>query len=90
MTLEELRKEIDTIDASLTDLLVKRMECSERIAEVKKETGRDVFDPAREKAVIDRVKEQSGAYGKYTADVYREILNVSKQIQQESKDKNGN
>jgi len=52
MTLEEYRKEIDDLDRQLVELLIKRMNCSQKIGLYKKEQHLVVFDPIREEAVI--------------------------------------
>lgn len=52
MTLEEYRKEIDHLDQQLVQLLVKRIECSQKIGVYKKEHNLIIFDPIREEAII--------------------------------------
>lgn len=81
VTLEDIRKEIDSIDSALVPLLVKRMECSEKVAEIKKTTGSAVFDASREEIILNRVRQNSGVYSEGISDIYREILSVSKQLQ---------
>ncbi|MDM8163744.1 bifunctional chorismate mutase/prephenate dehydratase [Collinsella intestinalis] len=58
MDLFSVRKRLDEIDAQLLDLFCERMRLAAEVAAAKKETGRAVFDPAREReklaAVADR------------------------------------
>ena len=58
MDLFSVRKRLDEIDAQLLDLFCERMRLAAKVAAAKKETGRAVFDPAREReklaAVADR------------------------------------
>jgi chorismate mutase/prephenate dehydratase len=57
MELEELRAEIDAIDDEILTLLTRRTDTAARIANAKKRIGRAVFDPARERAVLERLME---------------------------------
>ncbi len=54
MTLEEARREIDAVDTQMKPLFLKRMECARKVAEVKAETGGDVFVLERELAIIEK------------------------------------
>ena len=56
----KLRKEIDSTDEQIVELLKKRMDVSRRIAEYKKENGLKVFDPRRERELLLRVSELAG------------------------------
>ena len=82
MKLEDIRKEIDQIDAELVPLLKKRMLCSMKVAEIKREQNLPVLHPEREQAIIDKVYEAGGEFGSYIASVYREIMGVSREAQQ--------
>lgn len=44
MTLEEIRKKIDAIDAQLLPLFEARMDCAREVAAVKKEAGLPVLN----------------------------------------------
>ena len=55
MTLEEARQDIDKIDNGLRELFLKRMKVSEAIAEIKAASGDEIYQPDREKIVIDRL-----------------------------------
>ncbi|MBO4769162.1 MAG: iron-containing alcohol dehydrogenase [Clostridia bacterium] len=82
MGIEDIRKEIDRIDAEMAELFVRRMKASERIAEYKAQNGAPVFDKEREKRIIEngcrRVPEQIETY-------YREfisgVIGLSKDLQ---------
>jgi len=82
--LEELRKEIDEIDAELPGLLMKRMDVSRRVGEYKRAKGLQVYDPAREQIIIDKIKEKAGedeALAGALEEIYRDILRISKNLQ---------
>ena len=49
MELAEVRKQLDEIDAGLIALFVKRMGLAREVAAAKAQTGKAVFDPARER-----------------------------------------
>ena len=58
--MDEIRHEINAIDDELARLFARRMEASEKIAEVKRRQKSPVLDPARERAILSRV---AGAVG---------------------------
>lgn len=52
--LNEIRKEIDTVDKNITEFFEKRMNLVKEVAEYKKKNNVPVQDAAREKRVIDK------------------------------------
>ncbi|MBP3391064.1 MAG: bifunctional chorismate mutase/prephenate dehydratase [Clostridia bacterium] len=82
MSLENVRKEIDAIDAELIPLLKKRMLCSLKVAKIKKEQNLPILNEKREQEIIENVTEKGGEFGSYIASIYREIMGVSKEAQQ--------
>ena len=52
--LEDIRKQIDAIDAQLAPLFEQRMELSRRISEYKRTFGLSLRDVAREEEIIRR------------------------------------
>ena len=67
MSLDNIRKEIDAIDNELVPLLKKRMLCSLKVAEIKREQNLPVLHPEREQAIIDKVFDAGGEFGSYIA-----------------------
>ena len=55
-TLEDLRKDIDRVDEVLVRLLNERARCACEIGRLKKAAGVPVYQPDREKEVIDHVR----------------------------------
>lgn len=51
--LDELRKEIDEIDEKILHLYEQRMETAKQVGELKKGKGMKVYDPAREKELLE-------------------------------------
>ena len=80
MELNDIRKEIDAIDAELVKLFVRRMSCADRVAEVKRGTGKAVFDTSREQAILDKV---SIAVGDELAPSARELFKTLMAISRE-------
>ena len=79
--LDAIRKEIDAVDAQMTDLFVRRMEQVRRITEYKKSRGLCISDPAREEAVIHR-----GASRVEDRDIREYYVNFQKQVIRLSRD----
>lgn len=82
MSLDSIRKDIDAIDKELVPLLKKRMECSLKVAEIKRQEGLPVYHPKREEEILSRVNEAGGEFGRYIESVYRELMSVSREAQQ--------
>ncbi len=81
MTLDEIRAEIDAVDAQMKSLFLKRMECSRHVAEVKAITGSDVFAPERERSIIEkRTRDVEEACEEYVA-FLRHLMSLSRRFQ---------
>ena len=76
--LGKLREEIDEIDGQLLPLFLRRMDCSQRVAQLKGEAGMPVFSPQRGQAILDKVREQGGEDGDAAAALYRSIMAISR------------
>ena len=76
--LGKLREEIDQIDGELLPLFLRRMDCSQRVAQLKKEAGMAVFAPQREQAILDRVRRRAGKEGEAAASLYSSIMAISR------------
>lgn len=74
----EIRGEIDAIDEKLLPLFLQRMNCSERVAEIKRGVGIPVYAPKREQEILDRVAERAGAYGPSAKALYSAMMAVSR------------
>ena len=55
-TLEDFRKDIDRIDEVLVRLLNERARCACEIGRIKKDQHVEIYQPEREKQVLDHVK----------------------------------
>ena len=81
MELPQIRQEIDRIDAELLRLLCARMDCAQKVAEVKQQTGTPVLNAAREEEILQRVAEKAGRYGGAARVVYTDLLSESRGLQ---------
>ncbi|MBI9020734.1 MAG: prephenate dehydratase [Verrucomicrobia bacterium] len=88
MSLEKLRKQIDHLDEKLIKLLNERIEVALEIGKTKKEQGGEIYVPAREKAVFDRVTALNKA-GLLPAEavraIYREIMSAALALESDLK-----
>ncbi len=84
MNLEEWRKQIDAIDEQLISLLNERTALALQIGKRKQEEGAEVYVPAREKAVLDRVAQlnQGPLPDDAIRAIYREIMSASISLEQ--------
>lgn len=87
MTLDELRNQIDELDAQLVALLNARTKAAIDIGRVKQANGQAIYVPAREKAVLDRVTGLNA--GPLTAHslcaIYREIMSAALALEHDLK-----
>ncbi len=84
MDIQQLRKQINDIDAQLVKNFDDRMNVALEIAKYKKENGLPVFDPAREREVLNRqvsaVDEDLAMYVKL---LYNTLFDLSRSYQQD-------
>jgi chorismate mutase len=59
MTIDDLRREIDRLDSDLLRIFNQRADFALKIGEIKKARGLPVYDPAREKKIFQRMKEEN-------------------------------
>lgn len=83
--LADIRDEIDALDERLLALLCRRMDCSREVADYKAAHGLPVLHPAREKEILDRVRDEGEAvqpgYGSAAALVFGMTMDVSRALQ---------
>jgi chorismate mutase len=54
--LKKKRKEIDLIDQKLLILLNQRLRIAQKIGKIKKKMGKKIYDPEREKEILEKLK----------------------------------
>ena len=81
--LDQLREKIEQTDRRLVELLNERAAVSIEIGKAKRDTGKEVYDPAREALVYGRLTEASA--GPLTEAplkaIFREIISASRALQ---------
>lgn len=82
MDIDKLRQEIDSIDSQFVELFAKRMEVCGDLALIKKEMGKKIYDPARERQKLSEIAQLSGEDMRdYTTALYSLIFDLSKNYQ---------
>ncbi len=81
--LQELRKEIDSIDKQIVSLIDERMKISVKVGETKKKYNAPIFDPKREKEVIANKIQllENKDLSSLITTIYNDIMYTSKQLQ---------
>jgi len=92
LTLEAKRQRISTIDAGILSLLDERMRLAIEIAQLKRETGKDIEDLERETQQLNEVLKQNRETilaDEKVAEIWRAIFKLSKDIQEEASSNKG-
>ena len=80
--LENIRREIDSIDDKLVKLYVERLEKIKEVAKIKEITNTAVVDEQRESDILYRLtKNHSDDIKKYIEQLYSTIFSLSKAYQ---------
>ncbi len=79
MTLDELRDQIDGIDAQIVELLKHRSHFVHQVGAIKKDASRPIFVPERECAMHDKLLKLNGGVlpEKSLLSIYRQIVSCS-------------
>ena len=88
MSLEELnskRDSIDHIDSEIVALLNKRLELASAIGAIKEKSGAEIYDPAREALVFQKLEQlnQGPLTQKALEAIYREVISASIALEKE-------
>ena len=86
MTLEELRREIETIDREIVELIARRTYVADTIAEVKDKEGLPTTDEQQEEAVMERAganAERFDVDSNLVKAVFRLLIELNKVEQRE-------
>lgn len=86
--LDFLRLKIDKVDEEIIDLLIKRMEIVAEIDKYKKSKNIPIDDKKREDEKINSVRSLANLKSlnkDRTADIFKEIINMSKEYQRNKK-----
>ena len=81
--LAEARSELNEIDDQIVELFKRRMEISERIAEIKQANDMPILNQGREDEVIQRLTEGCDEdMAEYITELYKEIFEISRACQE--------
>lgn len=81
MDLNEIRKEIDVIDAEIVNLLNKRFDVVKKIAKFKSDNNFQILNKEREKDVVKKLLNLTTDYKLEVKNTYKAIMDISKSIQ---------
>ena len=85
MSLEDLRKKIDEVDAKIVELIGERIRIAEEIGKEKKEQGKQIEDREREARVLENVKsiaQKESINQEDIEGIYRQIIATSKRTEE--------
>ncbi|TVR54638.1 MAG: prephenate dehydratase [Puniceicoccaceae bacterium] len=79
MSLDQLRAEIDRIDAQVLELLNERIRLAVEIGKVKRSSGGEIYVPQREEQVLDRLRglNRGPLTERAIRAIYREIMSAA-------------
>lgn len=90
MSLQELRDQIDKIDEQIINLLVVRNEVITQVAQQKEALSLPTLQIGREEEVLQKLYKyasQKGLSGQFTTNLFKMIMDESKRIQDEKRNK---
>ena len=81
--LKQLRDDIDSIDSKIVALINERLRIGRKIGEIKQESKSNVFDPSREKKVMEKITRinDGPAENKLLRYIFNVIMMATKDIQ---------
>jgi len=85
MSLEDLRRKIDEVDAKIVGLIGERIRIAEKIGEEKKTQGKQIEDREREARVLENVKgiaQKENISQEDIEGIYRQIIVTSKRTEE--------
>jgi len=87
MNLDDLRKQIDSLDSEIINLLNERINVVLNIGAEKNKTGAEIYVPARERAVFDKINRlNEGPLPEESAHaIYREIMSAALALETDMK-----
>lgn len=86
MDLKDIRKDIDSIDNQILELLEKRFSLMPSVIDYKIKNNLDIFDSAREKEILKNKISTAKNFSideKFITEIYQLIMDQSKKIQRD-------
>ncbi len=81
MCLDNLRKQIDDIDQQIAKLLDHRLHLCATIGQTKKQKDLPIENSAREKEILNNIKEMNLTHPNHIQEIMRSIFKESKDLQ---------
>lgn len=86
VSLDALRDEIDRLDEVIVRLLDRRARCAYAVGRIKHDVGRPIYEPGREAAVMNHVKQVNQSLGGPLTDdaierLYERVMDEARRIQ---------
>ncbi len=82
MKLDDIRQQIDVVDDKIAELYGERMQLIKQVVEAKKQSGKETYDPEREKKILLRVSDKVDSDCQiYLKRVFESIFETSKAYQ---------
>lgn len=87
MPLDDIRKQIDSIDSQLLELLAQRVDCVHTVGEIKKAEGLQIYAPEREELLLQKLVSMSDSRipEKSVRAIYREIMSCALALEDDLK-----
>jgi chorismate mutase len=94
LSLDALREEIDKIDEVIVRLLDRRARCAYAIGRIKSEMGMNIYEPQREAAVMEHIRQVNGMLGGPLDEgaimrLYERIMDEARRIQRIEAERDG-
>lgn len=85
MDIADWRKKIDEIDQRLVEMLNRRAEAAQEIGRLKRDAQLPVYEPDRERIVLNRVQESNHGplHHRHLLQIYERIMDVMRNIQKD-------
>ncbi len=83
--LDQLREQLDKVNIQILNWINQRGELVKQIGEIKKQQGIKVFDPVREREMLDHIIENhDGPFEKSTIEhLFKEVFKAAKELQED-------
>ena len=80
-SLEDLRKQLDSIDDQIISLLNERAEVADSVRAIKQRDGLDVYDQDREEQILARVKNKALNFpSQHLEEIFKKILEATREL----------
>lgn len=83
MDIADWRKKIDEIDQQLVKILNQRAQAAQEIGRLKRQTSMPIYEPDRERIVLERVQQQNCGplQHRHLVQIYERIMDVMRNVQ---------